>query len=133
MTEQDDDTNRSKQSDEDYPLAPSEPESAEDKRIWYPGKTDEPPEAEPPQKDRFQFSLAELLLLMAAASFFLSILGFLPEQYAIQNFAGLAGLGVLLSLIVLAFTKPARPIIHIGWWAMLLLYLLACVAALIKD
>jgi hypothetical protein len=92
-----------------------------------------PPEPEPQEEDRLQSTLAELLLAVAAAWLFLSVLGLFPGGYTAANFAGLAGIRVLLSLAVLALLQPTRPIIRLCWWAMLVIYGLACVVAVIRG
>ena len=87
----------------------------------------------PPRRDDLQFSLGELLLLMAGASCFMSLLGYFPGGYTAANFAGLTGLGVLAALLIIAFVSPVRAIVNVGLWAMLILYLLACGVALWKG
>lgn len=133
MSDQGDSASQPEEPDEVYPVAPPDPELVDYEPAVYPIARQEPPEPEPPEEGRFQFTLAELLLLVAVASFFLSILGLFPGGYTAANFAGLAGLGVLLSLAVLTVLQPARPIIRLGWWAMLVIYGLACVVAVIRG
>lgn len=79
--------------------------------------------------ESYQFSLGQMLLLAAVVSFVLSILNLLPPQYA----AGVAGLGALVSLIVISVLKPAQAIVHVTWWAMLLVYLMMCLAAILNQ
>ena len=132
MNDRDDGSDRLEPTEEDYGLVPVEPGLVPDdeETPQFPATPGELPEPEP---QRFQVSIAELLLVMVGASLLMSVLGLLPQQYAIQNFAGLAGLGVLLSMIVLAVLRPTRPVVYLGWWIMLALYVLACIAAVIKG
>jgi hypothetical protein len=136
MSDRGDNVNRPNKPDEPddvYSVAPPDPEVVDYKPSVYPVVHQQPPEPEPQEDDRFQFTLAELLLFTAVASFFLSILGLLPGGYTAANFAGLTGAGVLLSLGVLAVLKPSRAIIRLGWWAMVVVYALACVVAIIRG
>jgi lipopolysaccharide export LptBFGC system permease protein LptF len=121
--------NEPQPTDDEYPVLPPDPERVDYKPTLEPFDLDELLEANVADEARFQFSLAELLLLTAMASLILGILGCFPRQYA----AGLAGLGALISLIVLAVLKPQRPVIYLGWWVILGIYLLSCVAAMIPE
>jgi len=116
---------------DEYPLAPSEPgEGCRRPSLSVP---EEPPEAPPSNADVYQFTLAELLMLVTAASVFLSLLGLFPQGYTAQNFAGLAGLVVLAWIFVAWLLEPTRPIVRAAFWAMLAMYLVACLVAVIKD
>ncbi len=117
--------------DDTYPVVPPDPELVDYQPRVYPRA--EPPEHEPRAEDRFQFTLAELLLTVVLASVLLSIVGLLPGGYTAANFAGLAGLGALLSLVVVTLIQPARPIVRLAWWAMLVIYGLACVVAVLRG
>ena len=109
--------------DHGYALAPQDQAPA--------GEEPSPPAPQPesPPEGRFQFSLAELLLLVSAVGMILGLLRGFPRPWA----AFLAGVGTLLSLAVLSVLKPDRAIVHLGWWAMLLVYLLTCIAAVLGD
>jgi hypothetical protein len=137
MSNQGGNPNRPEQLDEVYPVAPPDPESGEHEPKGTPSV--HPPvspvlaEVEPPEEGRFQFTLAEMLLAVPVASLFLSILGLLPGGYTAANFAGLTGGGVLLSLLVLTLLRPTRPIIELCWWAMLVVYAVACVVAIVRG
>jgi hypothetical protein len=137
MSNQGGNPSRPEQLDDVYPVAPPDFESVEHDSEGTPSvdppASRGPPEPEPPQEGRFQFTLAEMLLAVAAASLFLSILGLLPGGYTAANFAGLTGGGVLLSLLVLTLLQPARPIIELCWWAMLVVYGVACVVAILRG
>jgi hypothetical protein len=77
--------------------------------------------------DPMQFSVAELLVMIAVVALVLGVLAVLPRQYA----AGLAGLGVLVSLLVITVVQPTRPIVMITWWALFVVYLMMSVAAML--
>ncbi len=121
--------NEPQPTDEEYSVLPPDPERLEYKPSVEPFDLDELLEARAAEEARFQFSLAELLMLVAVASLVLGILGCFPPKYA----AFLAGLGALASLIVLAVLKPSRPIVYLGWWVVFGIYLLMCVAALVTG
>lgn len=133
MSHQGDSPSRPAEPGEVYPVAPPDPEVVDYEPSVYPVARRQPPESEPEEEGRFQFTLAELLLLVAVASFFLGILGLLPGAYTAANFAWLTGVGALLSMIALEVLKPTRTIIRLGWWAILVTYVLACVVAVIKG
>ncbi len=122
-------TNDPKPLDDEHPVVPPEPERAEYRSLYGPVDPDEFPDIKPAEKEPFQFSLAELLLLTALASILLGILGCFPHQYA----AGLAGLGALVSMLVLSILKPNRAIIHVGWWVVFGIYLVSCLRAMIAG
>jgi hypothetical protein len=133
MSNRDDKANQPEEPDGVYPVAPPDPEVVDYKPSVYPIADMEPPGPQPREEGRFQYSLAELLLAVSVASLFMGILGLFPGGYTAANFAGLAGLGVLLSLVVLTVLQPTRPIIRLSWWAMLVIYALACVVAIIQG
>lgn len=84
-------------------------------------------------KQRFQFSLSEMLLLMVAVSVFLSFVGILPGGYAPETLATLFGFGLLVSLIFLGVLKPERAIVQLAWWVVLVFYVVACVVAVCQP
>jgi hypothetical protein len=112
---------------DEHSVVPPDPERAEYRSPYGPVDPNEVPQVEPTEKEPFQFSLAELLLLTALVSVLLGILGCFPQQYA----AGLAGLGALVSMLALAILKPTRAIMYVGWWFVLGIYLLSCVRAIV--
>ena len=129
MSEQADNIDGDAAPEEEYPLVAPESEPEIEDAVWFPGRSGDPHEPEPPEG--FQFTLAELLMLTAVVALFLSTVGLFPGGYAIKNFAGVAGVGVLLGMVVLALMQDVRPIIRVAWWVMLGLYALACVAAVV--
>jgi len=80
-------------------------------------------------KERFQFTLSEMLGLMVAVSVFLSFLSILPGGHTPGALAAVLGFGLLISLIFLAVAEPERAIVRITWWFALVFYVMACVFA----
>ena len=78
---------------------------------------------------RFQFSIAEMLLLVGAVALFLGVLGCFPREYS----AGLAGLGALASMLVLILLKPTQPIVRLGWWIVLIIYALMVFTTIVEE
>jgi len=115
-----------------YPLAEPQPVPADDDEAWIPGVTDRPPKDRPPP-ERFQFFLAEMLVLTAAAVLFMGVVSLVAGGQSVERFAGVAGLGILVGMVVLILLPSVRPIIQVGWWVMLGLYLLACAAAVLQG
>jgi hypothetical protein len=115
--------------DDEYPLLPPDPERPDYKPVATPLDLNELLEAKEKEAARFQFSLAELLMLVAGTSLVLGILGCFPPEYA----AFLAGAGALVSMVVLAVLRPSRPIVYLGWWVILGIYLLMCVMAFVPG
>ena len=119
--------------DEDYPL--SSPDSSS-RKAELPAEVDvdkdlgDPwSEAELDEK-RVQFSLRELLAFMLLTAGFFSVAASLPGD-RLENFAGLAGLAVLIGMVILEFLKQRRLVLRLWWWGMLILYLLATGAAVV--
>ncbi len=80
------------------------------------------------EQSRFQFSVGEMLLLVGAIALFMGALGYFPREYA----AGLAGLGALASMLVLILLKPTQPIVRLGWWIVLAIYVLMVATTLLE-
>jgi hypothetical protein len=51
---------------------------------------------------------------------------------SLENFAGLAGLVALAGLVVAAVYGPSRPLVRLGWWAMVGAYAVACVWTVVR-
>lgn len=120
MVDEPNGTSSNETPDDMYPVLPPDPE-----RIDLPSpapSTDvnEIVTAAEKEESRFQFSIAEMLLLVGAVALFLGVLGLFPREYA----AGLAGLGALASMLVLILLKPTQPIVRLGWWIVLAIYAL---------
>jgi hypothetical protein len=119
---------------EEYPLAPPEAQPTRADQTLPPGCNLElPDEEEPDHPEEYQFTLAELLLLVAGASVFLSIATtaaryFRPEARP-ESFAGLLGLAALVCWVLMVMLAPRRRIVIVAWWVLIGLYLLACVMA----
>ncbi|MGD0896834.1 MAG: hypothetical protein ABR915_03295 [Thermoguttaceae bacterium] len=122
--------------DDQYRLAPPDPgPGPPEPRL--PGEPVDPARLEPPPKERFQFSISDLLLVTAAVSLLLSITGrlvqIMPGGPTPANFAGVMGLGALACMIVLALIPQPRGIILLGWWVLSALYVMACAMALLTH
>jgi hypothetical protein len=129
MVDDPQDTSQTPQPDDEYPLGPVEPQRAKHDSSSELVDIDELLESARPEQPSFQFSMAELFLLVALVSFVLGLLNCIPPQYA----AGLAGLGALVSMVVIAVLKPTRPIIYLAWWVVLGIYLLSCLRGLLAG
>jgi ABC-type multidrug transport system permease subunit len=116
--------------DDEYPLAPPEPRPALSRPLTYGILREESPAEAEEDHRRWQFSLSEMLWMMAGSSVILSLLGCLPGGYSAKAFAALAGLIVMVSFLVLELLKPERMIFYIGWWLGFLAYIASSVVAI---
>ena len=114
-----------------YRVGAPVPFSAQREPACFSPELDDSLDVPPQPKARYQFSLAEMFLVISLAAVILSVLGYLPGGYSPENFAGVAGFGVLAALVVLGYLKPERPIVHLAWWVLLVVYLGACMTALL--
>lgn len=48
-------------------------------------------------------------------------------------FAGLAGVLGFFMLLFISLAKPTRGIIHVAWWVILTIYLVAAIAAVLNK
>ncbi len=80
-----------------------------------------------------QFTVGELLGLVAVVAVVLGVMGCLPGGHSMEILAGVAGITVLASLVLLALLQPSRPIFQIAWWTLLGLYALASLAAVVQN
>ncbi len=115
---------------DEYPVAPLPPEVTKRPPLLVPPKPPRDLCPEPREKERLQYTLADMFALTAAVAVFFSILSLL-RALTPNTIAGTTGLGAFISLILLAFWPPEQPLIRLGWWVLFVLYLLACIAALI--
>lgn len=74
-----------------------------------------------------RYSVRDLLFLTAVAAAIFGVSRMLPKE----TVAGFLGVLALLWLIGLSLVKPQHSIFHIGWWVLLLTYLVTAVAAVI--
>jgi hypothetical protein len=117
--------------DEPYALTPPGPSPTDYQPEIYPRYNIE--EESSPAKERFQFTIGEMLWLTTAVAIALGILGLIPGGRSAEGMAGFCGLGLLVSLVVLAIVQPTRPIVRVAWWVFLGFYVLASLAAVIQG
>jgi hypothetical protein len=114
--------------EEGYPVAPLPPGVGEIPELKIPPRPHRPFIYESAEKkEPFQYTLADMFALTTAVAMFMSILSFFP----LPTIAGASGIGALFSLILLAIWPPEQPLLRLGWWVLFVLYLLACIGAII--
>ena len=111
----------------DLHLAPSQAELQSGLRVPLipPCSNSDGPPTEPPS----QFSLGELLVWMAIVSVGLSGLAWMGPSI----FAGLCGFLALAVLIVSLIWKPGAPLFQILWYALLVMYTVAILIAILTP
>lgn len=87
-----------------------------------------PPTPETPAEP-IRYSLFELLLLMTVTAVMLSTIRLLGAA----AFAGIAGVVGFIMLVFISLAKPTRGIVHVAWWVILAIYLIAAVAAVVNK
>ncbi len=116
--------------EEGYAIAPSPPEKKSEPqlltRIYSKVSAYEFPHKKP-----FQYTLADMFALTTAVAVFFSIFFSILKIIPLKTIAGASGLGTLMSLILLVFWPPERPLVRIGWWILFVFYLFACIWAMI--
>jgi hypothetical protein len=136
MAETRDDPSPQHESPEEYPLSSDEPLPAVERSLAPSNSRASPVDAE-----EKQFSLGELLGLVAAMAVLLSVIssvarwtriGRSPADLATAS-ATVFGFGALASMIILALLPKARRIIVVGWWALLCLYIVTAAAAVLMS
>jgi hypothetical protein len=75
--------------------------------------------------DSRRFSVWGLLGIVTVASVILAIGSYLPRSV----FAGTVGMATLLSMVVLSAMKNPPTVLQVGWWVLLLIYLMAIASA----
>ena len=118
--------------EEEFPLGEPGPSLADYEPAVYP-RRGAGAEEDQPGKEAFQFTLAELFWLVTGVALVLGILGCIPGGFSAEALAGLSGLGVLVSLYVLAVVQPERPIIRVAWWLLLVAYALSSLVAVVRN
>ncbi len=124
--------------DEEYPLAPDDPSPPLGPTL--------PPGCDPDRllnqtpsndADNYQFTLSELLLLVAGVSVFLSaaatVLKCFPKGATPDNFAGMMSFAAIACWMAMILLAPKRRIVIVGWWVLLGLYFLTCVVAAVSK
>jgi hypothetical protein len=131
MVEDPQNANGAEQGDDEYPVLPPEPVEVKCKP-WFRAvdinellDTGESEEEKPP----LQFSLAELMGVITAAAVALGIICSLPLGSGLRVMAGIAGVGLFVSLIVLDYLQLKRRIVYIAWWTAFVSYILICLLA----
>ena|SRR5215469_5648794 len=72
-----------------------------------------------------RYSLAGLLVIMTIASVVLSLGAQLPRDV----FAGAVGVATLVSMVALSAMQDPPRVLQVGWWVLLLIYLIAIASA----
>jgi hypothetical protein len=130
MADEPESTNGPENEPDLYPVLPPDPE-----RVQRPSQIgsidlDELLEPEPPGRERFQFSLGEMLLLTLAVAVFLGLVSYLPGGHSLKNLAGVGGWLLIAGAIALQLLKPDRAIFYVAWSVAFVAYLIVCVIAI---
>ncbi len=138
MPEPHDEPPQPRRTPDEYPLSPDEPpldvEHCPPLPVIESGKPPLDAEAD-------QFTLSELLWLVAIAAVLLSAISSIARWTAIGNspaslattYATVLGFGALASMVVLAWMPEARRIVKLGWWVLLGLYIVTATAAVLMN
>jgi len=121
-------TSDGEEPDDLYPVLPPDPECIDAKPPTPSADFNELVTAAEKEESRFQFSMAEMLLLVGAVALFLGLLGCFPREYA----AGLPGLGALARMLVFILMRPTQPIVRLGWWIVLFIYAMTVLAKFVE-
>lgn len=73
-----------------------------------------------------RFSMWDLLCVVTVASLVLAVGTYLPKPI----FAGALGMTTLISMVALSAMKHPPAVLQIGWWILLLIYLMAIGSAI---
>jgi len=106
----------------DAPIVPEVVEEEDD---------DEPVRRPLLAKERFQFTIRDMLLLMTGVAVWLSIMSIISWSWAIV--AGLAGVAAFIGLIVLLIAEPENPSVRFAWWCLLGIYAVTSLAAMVAG
>ncbi len=118
--------------DPEYPIAkPEQGQGSPELRVASLLLESKPPEEKPSPRPRLQFSLGELMLLTFITALMLSVATSGPggTLQKLESLAGLMGLGLLAGIVVMGVFHPQSAAAIRLWWAVLVLYLVACAAA----
>jgi hypothetical protein len=74
-----------------------------------------------------RFSLWGLLAVVSGASLILAAGSYFPKPI----FAGAVGIATLVSLVALSAMKHPPGVLQVGWWVLLLIYLMAIFSAIL--
>ena len=81
------------------------------------------------QPPRYQFTLRDLIILNSAIAVVLGLMRLVAPSMT----AGALGAMTLLAAMALAFYQPDDKRVELAWWAMLAIYLIACLAAVVMG
>ena len=82
----------------------------------------------PGDPDAKRFSLSGLLAIVTAASLLLAVGSYFPKPI----FAGAVGIATLVSMVALSAMKNPPAVLHVAWWTLLLIYLMAIGSAVLR-
>jgi hypothetical protein len=127
---------RSKNAEDVYAAVPMAPRATDARSALPPVipevvREDDPFEPEPEAKAPFQYSLADLFILTAGVALLFGVMSLLAWRWDLA--AGAAGLGAFISVILLTTYEPEHHGLRFACWAMLVIYLLSCMAAIITP
>ncbi len=126
------------QSPDEYPLSPDEPlPQVEDSMPAQPIDSAE----RPIDAETNQFSLGELLGLVTVIAVLLSMIGSVVRWTSLGKspatlaavYATVLGLVAVVSMIALSWLPQARRIAVVGWWALLALYIITAIVAVVVS
>lgn len=77
------------------------------------------------QAESQRFSLWSLFVLVTTAAVILGVGAYLPKAV----FAGVLGIATLVAMVFLSLWRLPAAILQLGWWMLLVIYLIAIVSA----
>jgi hypothetical protein len=111
----------------DLSLAPLDQQVTEIRKLHGPQPVHPPPLPEPPSSS-VRYSLGELLALITVSALLLAPIRYLGAAL----FAAASGALAFIVLVYISLAKPSRGIVHVAWWVLLVIYIVAAVAALLN-
>jgi len=110
-------------------LTPVDPEAIDVRKLHNPPPPRFPAPDSEPAPDPVRYSLRELLLVITLTALLLA-----PIRYiGAAMFAAISGVMAFLILVYISLAKPSRGIVHVAWWVILAIYVVAAVAALVNK
>lgn len=80
-----------------------------------------------PDAESSRFSLWGLFVVVSGASLILAAGSYFPKPL----FAGAVGIATLVSMVALSAVKHPPGVLQVGWWVLLLIYLMAIFSAIL--